>query len=671
MKKNQLLFFVIALFIFSACSKDDGFKGFTEIGVDVTSSGDEVVSDVKILVYDALNENAYVKTINGSNLTLSELDASTYNLIAVGNSEGVLENKEIYSSVALMQDEKAAKNLYAANITDYKFPAELDDLNFDLDKLTGMLKIKSTDAEAADYDSLSVSVVVPKGNYDLVGKAYSGDAVTITKGFKTEGGIGFDKDVVVFPGTVAVNLEYFKNKTSVYTLDLGTAVVEVGTEVAIEKEFNEGLNRYIQIPDANFRALLKRELPDAFDGDIFDTEHESISSLTDLFAMYENIVDFTGLKYLTGLTTAYLDGNSECASELDLTRMKDLQYLYASYSPFTKIDVTGLEKLEQFTCELTNITTLDVSTCKALTFLDFANSFKMPEVIIGDLPLLTMIVGYDCILEGTVDLTGCPLLETVYLDRNNLEAVDFSGLENLKDLGCSANNLATLNLSGCSALKKLDCTENDLTSLDLSASSELTRLNCSENLIGALDLSGNTKIEWLSCYNNALTSVDLTGCDVLEDIFSNDNKLTSIDLSACTSLQYLIISNNELSSLDLGSNIEISGLECKDNKLAALNLSGLASLQEALCANNAMSSLDVTGCTMLKTLDCVGANQTFTDITGLIAIDLGTELGVRIPWSAVCGSNVKTFFAEKGATQTLMYENANGELNGYSVETCQ
>ena len=468
MKKNQLLLLVAALFFMGACSDDDEFKGFTEVDVDVTSP-DETVSDVKILVYDALKENAYVKTIQGSSLALSDLEASTYNLIALGNSEGVLENKENYKQVKLLQDAKAEKNLYAANITAYKIPAELENLNFDLKKLTGVLKIKSTDSEATGYDSLSISVVAPKGRYGVVDKAYLDDAVTLTKGFKTEGGVGVDQDFILFPGTVNVSMEYFKAGNSVHTLDLGTAEVVAGQSVAIEKAFNEGMNRFIEIPDENLRDILKRELSAAFDGNVFDTQHESISALTVFKAGNSQIKDFTGLQYLTGLTDLNISFNSEATGILDLSAMKNLVNCNVSYCGLEGVIIDGLELMESLTCGGNQLTSLDVSSCTALTFIDFSMNPELKEVTLGELPKVTMISAYDCGVEGTVDLTGYKSLETIYWARNKCAGFNVSGLTTLTNLQISGNKLTDVNVSGCTALTDIAVDENDLTAIDVSS----------------------------------------------------------------------------------------------------------------------------------------------------------------------------------------------------------
>lgn len=672
MKKLQLLS-LAALFLFGACSKDDEFKGFTEIGVDVTSPGDEVVSDVKILVYDALNENAYVKTIEGSSLSLTDLEASTYNLVALGNAEGLLEATEDYSNVKLLQHAMGEKNLYVAMQKDYVFPAELEELSLDLQQVSGVLKIKSTDLETADYDSLSVTVVVPKGKYAVVDKAYSGDPVTITKGFNTNGGLGFDEEFMVFPGTVAVNMEYFKNKNSIHTLDLGTAEVVAGETIAIEKPFNEGVNRFIEIPDETLRDILKRELPDAFDAnDIFDTKHASVVALTSFSAVYKNIKDFTGVQYMTGLTDLSISYNFDAEGTLDLSGMKNLVTCDVSYCAFDAIIVDGLDKMETFNCGGNQLTSLDVSSFTALTYLEFGGNADLKDITLGSLPNVTTVVGYDCALEGELDFTGYSALDFVILDRNKLSSVNFQGITTLTDVQCADNDITTLNLSGCTGITNIACGGNQLSTLDVSELTNLVDLGCGENFITSLDLSANNLLVNLQCYNNTLSSINLAGCTALKNIYANNNKFETIDVSECSALGSLNLNDNLLTSLDVSNNTNIATLECNNNKLTTLNVSGLANLGTLKCSDNELAELNITDCSTLMTLECAGSNQTLTDITGLVVNDYLWK--IEMPLSAICGTNIVAWFegmTSAGNYMSVFYQDAAGELQEYTADTCQ
>lgn len=669
MKKNQLLLFVAALFFMGACSDDDEFKGYTDVKVDVTSP-DENPTDVQVLVYDALKDNAYVKTIQGSNLTLNDLEASTYHLIALGNANGAIENKENYKQACLIQNLKAVNNLYAAQITDYVFPADLENLNFDLKKLNGVLKIKSTDTNSTDYDSLSVSVVIPKGRYELVGATCSGDAVTITKGFKTEGGIGFDEDFMVFPGNVSVSLEYFKAGNSVHTLDLGTAEVVTGQTVAIEKEFNEGMNRFIEIPDENLRDILKREFPAAFDGSVFDTQHESISALTEFKAGNARIKDFTGLQYLTGLTDLNISFNSEASGILDLSAMKNLVNCNVGYCGLEGLIIDGLESMESLTCGGNQLISLDVSTCTALTFIDFSMNPTLKEVSLGELPNVTMISAYDCAVEGTVDLTGYASLETIYWARNKCSGFNVSGLTKLTNLQISGNELTEVNVSGCTVLEDMAVDENDLATIDVSSCTNLTSLNVAQNFLTSLDVSSNVKLGYLYCNVNVLSSINVTDCAVLKSIICNDNKLETLDLSTCAELSDLTCNKNSLTTLDLRQNVALRSLDCYDNKLSSLNVTNLPKLSNLNIYNNELSSLDFTGCAYLQTLECYGPNQTFTDITGLSDCEYLWKM--KIPASTVCGTNVKIWFENMDTSyMVLEYQDSEGDLLTYTADTCQ
>ena len=90
---------------------------------------------------------------------------------------------------------------------------------------------------------------------------------------------------------------------------------------------------------------------------------------------------------------------------------------------------------------------------------------------------------------SSLDLSGNPAV--TYLNCSgceNLTSLDLSVNTALTELHCNNCGLKDLNINGCSNLKHLDCCNNQLTSLQLGNMNQLKTLACQENQLTRLDL---------------------------------------------------------------------------------------------------------------------------------------------------------------------------------------
>ena len=199
-------------------------------------------------------------------------------------------------------------------------------------------------------------------------------------------------------------------------------------------------------------------------------------------------------------------------------------------------DLTGIEafvSLISLDCSGNALTSLNVSACTALTYLDCREN-----------------------------------------SWSSLTSLNVSGCTALINLDCSGNSLSSLDVSGCTALTYLVCYNNQLTSLDVSANTALTILVCDNNQLTSLDVSANTALTGLNCsLNSALTSLDVSANTALTSFFCSDNQLTSLDVSTCPALTNLYCYNNQLTSLNVknGNNINMDLMSYNYGFLASNN----------------------------------------------------------------------------------------------------
>lgn len=245
-------------------------------------------------------------------------------------------------------------------------------------------------------------------------------------------------------------------------------------------------------------------------------------------------------------------------------------------------------------------------------------------------------------LNGTIDLSGCTLLESLYFRSNQVTSINVSGCTSLEKLSCDTNQLTTLDVSGCTSLEDLDCINNQLTALDVTDCMSLQYLCIDNNQLTSLDVSGNTSLHYIEIINNPLASLDVSGCTSLANLRCWNNQLTSLDVSGCTSLANLSCWNNQLTTLDVSGCTSLTDMDCYDNQLTTLDVSGCTSLANLYCGRNQLTTLDVSGLKSLKSLYCYDNQLTTLDVSGLKSLK-----------SLDCGSNPMTDLNALGCTNLV------------------
>ena len=234
-------------------------------------------------------------------------------------------------------------------------------------------------------------------------------------------------------------------------------------------------------PDPNFRKYVEEKFDYNDDGTLNQSELAAVAAVKELdFGMYA------------------LHGEK-------ISTLKGIEYF------------TSLEKLS---CPLIQLSELDVSQNKALTYLD--------------------------------------------CEQNQLSELNVSGCSALTKLDCYINNLSELDVSSCSALTTLDCHINDLSALDVSKNSKLTSLGCEHNDLSALDVSQNKALEGLYCDSNQLRELDVSQNKALEYLYCRSNQLRELDVNSNPALKVLYCDSNQLTSLNIGER-DFSWFGCLDN----------------------------------------------------------------------------------------------------------
>ena len=276
-------------------------------------------------------------------------------------------------------------------------------------------------------------------------------------------------------------------------------------------------------PDPNFRKYVEETFDYNNDGTLNQSELAAVAAVKELdFGMYalhgEKISTLKGIEYFTSLEM--LSCPLIQLSELDVSQNKALTYLDCEQNQLSELNVSGCSALRYLDCLRNELSALDVSNHRALTEL--------------------------------------------YCDTNQLSKLNVSGCSALTKLDCYINNLSELDVSSCSALTTLDCHINDLSALDVSNNLALTKLDCEYNDLSALDVSKNSKLTSLGCEHNDLSALDVSQNKALEGLYCDSNQLRELDVNSNPALKVLYCDSNQLTSLNIGER-DFSWFGCLDN----------------------------------------------------------------------------------------------------------
>ena len=174
-----------------------------------------------------------------------------------------------------------------------------------------------------------------------------------------------------------------------------------------------------------------------------------------------------------------------------------LQYLCASYSPLSELDLSELS---------------------ALRFVELLYCPNLANLKLGNHPVLERLCVEGCNL-GSLDLSECFALEDLRSGSNNYTSIDWGSIgTKLWHMCVRSNPRLTENLPGMTQFPLLR---------------ELLTWN--DNQTGAF-VCHSSIIQRIDSYDNHYTSVDISGCTSLKELSLSGSKLASLDLSQASNL---------------------------------------------------------------------------------------------------------------------------------------
>lgn len=282
----------------------------------------------------------------------------------------------------------------------------------------------------------------------------------------------------------------------------------------------------------------------------------------------EKFIDYVG-ENIDKNKDGYLSiAEREEVKELSLDTPDDEDSKYESL-----VGIKYFPNLQKLTCTGNNITDLNLSENKKLTYIDCSDN-KIKNLNISQNKDLTYLNCSDNNLNSNIDVSNNTDLIDLICGWNGDMKLNLENNTKLENLDLSHGRIPTIDLSKNLNLKKLNCNYSGVIKLDLSKNPELTELYCKENYsLDKLDLRNNTKLIKINSFNSPVKELILPQNNEIKEINCDRNQLTEIDLSSSPKLTKLECQVNKLKKLDVSKNLELTTLSCNENQITSLDLS--------------------------------------------------------------------------------------------------
>ncbi len=296
--------------------------------------------------------------------------------------------------------------------------------------------------------------------------------------------------------------------------------------------------------------------------------------------------DGTTMKVYGDIRTFNCGGNGANVTSLDVSNNRALTYLDCNNNQLTALDVSGCTALTELYCDGNNMNACALDALfRSLPARKASDNAKV------------------YIKNGSSSNPGADGCRTPIAKDKNWKVMDFNGApSNSTEIN---NNNFTCREPNPNSYITLTVQSGQHIRLDLRAAASNTpvRIVSGSN---TQDITVGTSWTGVQNYTSDGTTMTVYG-DITEfDCNSNGENVTSLDVSNNTALTTLDCYGNRLSSLDVSSNGALTKLDCSSNKLTSLDVSNNTALTKLDCSRNKLTSLDVSSNTKLTRLFCEG-----------------------------------------------------------------
>ncbi|MBO0451823.1 WxL domain-containing protein [Candidatus Enterococcus murrayae] len=277
------------------------------------------------------------------------------------------------------------------------------------------------------------------------------------------------------------------------------------------------------------------------------------------------------------------------------------------------------------------------------------------------------------------DMEELTYVNISFFHRNvqSLKGIEYAvNLERLEFIG---NKIISLDLRAQTKLMYLAVRESTLEKVDISNSLLLETIFLDRNQLTDVKMPpAFPRLKQLYLNANQLTSLEMVEAPIMETLWCYDNQLTSLDVTKATKLGGLYCWNNQLTSLDVTNNPYMTIMVCYDNELTSLDVSNMPKLKKLWCMNNRISDItSAYGLTQLKDFDASDQRLQFgvpINQSGKMIVDLlktSAHAGLSVVNQTIGGSPIFTISGDVIEMSNIVYDDVDGNSLAFEYDPDQ
>ena len=355
-----------------------------------------------------------------------------------------------------------------------------------------------------------------------------------------------------------------------------------GETITISGNVTEATLQELQLTTVEIEGMVYLEELNLSNNEITDFSLNDITPLKNLSIAHNNLQN--SVYYNTTLslencastlTTLNVSYNTDLVC-LDLRYMEVLEYVTANDCPTLGSVFICLPEESRSSYININLNNCDLAhfypvSLPNLRVLELANNELMTEAdddpfVLGNYPSLTSINVSNNRGVKSLDITGCPKLESIDISNNGFTTLDVAQATELATLNAAGNNLSTIDLGNNKMLRTLNIADNPIKELDIDQFPYIQSLNISNTQISRVMLMNASYLKSFRASNTLLEFVDFNG--------QQASRMDVIDLRDCPNftgetMDYTIHTLPEgKSSYSTAANLLLSGSNAETADIA-------------------------------------------------------------------------------------------------------
>jgi hypothetical protein len=328
-----------------------------------------------------------------------------------------------------------------------------------------------------------------------------------------------------------------------------------------------GANNLTTIDVTHNLALVFLTLPENQLTGLDVSKNPNIANLT----ADKNKITSLNLTANVHLEKLYVSYNSLTA--LDLSKNTLITDINCDNNQITAMDLSALTKLAYFSAMSNKFTSLDFSKNKVVKGVDLSFNYNLKTVNLSEASILDLLKLSSTLVDiNSVSLPGTVPLRVLYIDNTGISNLTLTRFPDLTYLNLNKNKFSNYTISHAK-LSQLEISNNsEMKSLDVTGCPLLTSLYCNNGVLESLYLPQTSPLRYLYLYDQNIQGLDVSNLTALKnlDLRKNDYGLSILPVPNVNWTSYTYAPQNKVAlppsvpvnySVDLSNQLKSTGAQ--------------------------------------------------------------------------------------------------------------